>query len=157
MAQNQLPKIMRRMPIFKVLSNREIALLSLVLKDEVYAPDEHLMTEGEPGDSCCFLVSGEVDIVKSINDEEEAVLTTIEAPETIGQVSLVDAGPRSASCIARTSVRVFRLSRREFETLFSSASMFARNFQKLIGSAVARQLREAQNELRILIETEKNE
>ena len=96
-----------------------------------FAPGERIMREGDFGDSFYAISSGQVDIVK-----DERLVTTIGRGSYFGEVALLMEVPRTATVIARTPVRAFRLDREGFDRLVGDA--FRRG--TLISHAVTEEL-----------------
>jgi CRP-like cAMP-binding protein len=96
-----------------------------------FAPGEQIMREGDVGDSFYAISSGQVDIVK-----DERLVTTIGRGSYFGEVALLMEVPRTATVIARTPVRAFRLDREGFDRLVGDA--FRRG--SLISHAVTEEL-----------------
>ena len=144
---------LRKIELLENLEDEELKVLDMVIRQEKYEPDTPICSEGEPGRSCWFVIEGEVDVVKTLTDGTERLLTTLRPSDVFGQVALIDSGARSATCRARTTVRVFRLDRHDFDTLFSSGSRFAFRFQLAIARIAASQLRDANRKLNLLLES----
>lgn len=96
-----------------------------------FAPGERIMREGDFGDSFYAISSGQIDIVK-----DERLVTTIGRGSYFGEVALLMEVPRTATVIARTPVRAFRLDREGFDRLVGDA--FRRG--TLISHAVTEEL-----------------
>jgi CRP-like cAMP-binding protein len=139
--------LVREMPLFADLTPKEVVLLGMVLKERDYQAGDWLCREGEPGDGCFFIGEGEVEIIKRAANQAQAVIGRAGKHATVGQISLIDDGPRSASVRAKTRVEVLRLDRGDFEALQASGSQFAYRFQLAIARSAAAQLREANQTL----------
>ena len=139
--------LVREMPLFADLTPKEVVLLGMVLKERDYQAGDWLCREGEPGDGCFFIGEGEVEIIKRAANQAQAVISRAGKHATVGQISLIDDGPRSASVRAKTRVEVLRLDRGDFEALQDSGSQFAYRFQLAIARSAAAQLREANQTL----------
>lgn len=150
-----LDELLQSMPALRGLRPKERELLSMVMKEERYRPGDAIVHEGEPGHSCYFIIDGEVEVLKAIGRGQERVITTLRRDGLFGQIALVDAGKRAATCRARTHVHVARLDRQDFDTLFSSGSHFAFQFQNVIARADAQQLRQANSRLNLLLSRRK--
>ena len=144
---------LRKIQLLSNLDDEELKVLDMVIRQERYAPGQPICSEGEPGRSCWFIIDGEVDVVKTLSDGTERLLTTLRPSDVVGQVALIDSGARSATCRARTPLRVFRLDRGDFDILFSSGSRFAFRFQLAIARIAAGQLRDANRKLNLLLES----
>ena len=139
--------LVREMPLFAELTPKEVVLLGMVLKERDYQAGEWLCREDEPGNGCFFIGEGEVEIIKRAANQSQAVIGRAGKHATVGQISLIDDGPRSASVRAKTRVEVLRLDRGDFEALQASGSQFAYRFQLAIARSAAAQLREANQTL----------
>lgn len=150
-----LEQLLQAMPALEGLRPKERELLAMVMKEERFRPGDAIVREGEPGHSCYFIIAGEVEVLKSIGPNQERVITTLRRDGLFGQIALVDAGRRAATCRAKNHVHVARLDRQDFDTLFSSGSHFAFQFQIVIARAAAQQLRQANSRLNLLLSRRK--
>ncbi|GAA1269735.1 Crp/Fnr family transcriptional regulator [Kitasatospora nipponensis] len=70
----------------------------------VYSPGEALMIEGDRDDRVALLLTGCVKVVGSTEDGGEALLAVRVPGELLGELAVLDGGPRSATVLAvRTS------------------------------------------------------
>ena len=127
-------------------SNAELKLLASVEPAREYDKGDVLCTEGDPGRSCFVLATGSVDVVRTI-DGDDKVLATLRAGAIVGQMSLVDRSPRSATVVAANYTVVLELTREVFERLLLAHSHLALRFQFQIAVAGIRQLRMATKRL----------
>ncbi len=81
-----------------------------------FAPNEIIFCEFEPGNEFYFIQSGQVKIVKIINNTEKT-LDILEAGEIFGEMAILEEEPRSASVIALGNVKLFKFHRDNFETI----------------------------------------
>jgi CRP-like cAMP-binding protein len=81
-----------------------------------FAPNEIIFCEFEPGNEFYFIQSGQVKIVKIINNTEKT-LDILEAGEIFGEMAILEEEPRSASVIAINNVKLFKFHRDNFETI----------------------------------------
>lgn len=81
-----------------------------------YSPNEIIFCEFEPGSEFYFIQSGQVKIVKIINNTEKT-LDILETGEIFGEMAILEEEPRSASVIAMGHVKLFRFHRDNFETI----------------------------------------
>jgi CRP/FNR family transcriptional regulator, cyclic AMP receptor protein len=81
-----------------------------------YAPNEIIFCEFEPGNEFYFIQSGQVKIVKIINNTEKT-LDILDAGEIFGEMAILEEEPRSASVIAMGNVKLFRFHRDNFDTI----------------------------------------
>ena len=153
MADPRLANRLKRMPLFADLRPKELALLTLVMKDRALKPGDVICREGDPGDSCYFILSGTVEVYREDQSGGVQHLANLGESQLFGQVALVDQGNRSASCRAVTEVEIMQLDATDFEMLFSSGSQFAFRFQTVIAQTAVQQLRSANARLNELLST----
>jgi len=119
--------------------DREI--LKVVSRRVRFPAGSLLCREGDSADSCFIVVDGEVELHKQVGGETR-LLTTLSGC-LLGQMALVDPGPRSATLRARTDVVVLELVRDAFQQLLGEHSPCALRFQEMLAVTGIRQLREA--------------
>jgi putative peptide zinc metalloprotease protein len=100
---------LRALPVFRVLSTADLALVLEHGSWVGVAPGETLIEQGEIGDAFYALGSGQVDVVR-----DGETVTTLGPGEHFGEVALLTDAPRNATVIAHTPARVFRLDREGF-------------------------------------------
>ncbi len=114
---------LKKIPSFEDFSKKDLKGILEMSKLRQYEPGEEIMKEGS-FDSCIFfLISGKVKVVK--NDESLGVLKR--TGDVFGEMSIIDASPRSASvyaidrtvCLATDASYIDRLSGND-RLLFSS-------------------------------------
>ncbi len=83
-----------------------------------FAQGQCLMEEGQEGDGCYLIDEGEVRVqLRSVETDSEAVLCHLAPGALIGEFSLLDGRPRSASAYAETAVSARWLSRGTFQEI----------------------------------------
>lgn len=127
-------------------SNAELKLLGAVAPAREYQQGDELCHESEPGHSCFLVATGQVDVVKTI-DNDDRVLATLRAGSIVGQMALVDRSPRSATLRSSGYTVALELTRDVFERLLHAHSPLALRFQQQIAVAGIRQLRMATTKL----------
>jgi CRP-like cAMP-binding protein len=151
------PAVIKRFPLFARLTPKEIDTLSVVLREESHNAGDLICLEGSSGHCCYFIVSGQVEVAKLLPNGERRALNVLKENEVFGQIALIDPGPRTASCFAKTSAKLLRLDRTDFDQLFTSGSHFAFKLQAAIAKVAAVQLREANRKLNLLLMQSKDQ
>ena len=103
--------------IFKELSRLEVETLSDYVKAYKLDKGEAIFQEGEKGTFMCFLVEGRIDVFKNDQECQLKRLTTIRPGRTIGEMSILDEMPHSATGIAADPVRLVMLTRSALDRL----------------------------------------
>jgi len=83
-----------------------------------------LVQEGQHGDAMYIVLEGELRAL-TIIEGKESTLATIAAGECLGEISLLDQGPRSADVIANRDTKLLKLSSSAFERLLREAPALA--------------------------------
>jgi CRP-like cAMP-binding protein len=137
---------LRTLDALRDYSNAELKLLGAVAPARAYQPGDRLCSEGQTGQSCFLIASGQVEVVKLVDGKDKA-LATLRAGSIVGPMALVDRSPRSATVQAMTPTIALELSREVFERLLAAHSPLALRFQHQIAVAGIRQLRMATQKL----------
>lgn len=143
--------LLRKLSLFSDLNDKELDLLALVMRLQDFRAGQVICNEGEPGQCCYFIASGEVEVHKAISPQETRTIATLRQDQAFGLIALIDSGLRSATGIATKPTRTLVLERADFDTLFSSSSRFAFRFQDVVARLIASQLRHANQRLNLLM------
>lgn len=87
---------------------------------EPFAAGAILFREGEPGDAMFVVREGEVSI--RVGDK---IVETLGPGGLIGEMALIDAGPRSATAVAVTDGALVRVDAKRFQFLVQQHPFFA--------------------------------
>jgi CRP/FNR family cyclic AMP-dependent transcriptional regulator len=93
-------ELLRQTRLFAGLSEPTLGVLAERSVERPYARHSRLFHQGDPGTGLFVLVSGLVKVVVTSEDGEEMVLVTLGPGEALGELAIVDGGPRSASAEA---------------------------------------------------------
>jgi hypothetical protein len=102
-------EVLKQMPLFQHLSYKEIIRVLNVTEVKEFSPGQEIIKEGAPGEELFIVLRGKVRLHKN-----GAFITTLAAGSHMGEMALVDRGPRSVSATAEERSRVLSLRRREF-------------------------------------------
>lgn len=86
--------------LFADLSWKDVEGLAGYVQCYRVAAGKTIFQEGDPGSYMCLLVSGQVEIIKSDQEDRQHQMLLITRGKTIGEMSIIDGEPRSATCIA---------------------------------------------------------
>jgi putative nucleotidyltransferase with HDIG domain len=109
---------LKQFRILQSLGPKDLGLVLDVLQEIEVLPGTVLMHENEHGDSLYLILSGEVEIVKSIGDENERVIAVLGPNHIIGEIGLIiPDGLRIASVRTRTAAKLAKLSYANFSKI----------------------------------------
>jgi len=111
---------LQQLPLFRHLSFKELLSIMDLADVDSYDAGQRIVAEGDPSDRVFISSSGSVRIVKGGQ-------TLAELPEgsLLGELGLIDHGPRSADIIARGPMRLMVISRRDFFRLLKQDGILA--------------------------------
>ena len=143
---------LKKFNIFDDLSNKEIDLLTKKIEPKSYAKNEMIMKEGEPGDSILFLLSGEINITKSLtlstnkngtkdNREKEFIRCKAQDNIIIGEVSLFGNNhKRTASAKALENCEIGAINKKDFFNICNSNNEVGYKVLKNITGIITKKL-----------------
>lgn len=105
------------LPLFDAFKTDELEILARHMSFTEILRGEHLFVEGDKGDFMCFVVRGLLDVLKTATMGDYRVIARLGKGNTIGEMSIIDQSPRSATVIARHPSVVIILTKREFDIL----------------------------------------
>ena len=108
----------RRVPLFADLSEVDLERLYQMAETISIHPGELVFEEGSPGDALYVVLDGELEVTKR-RGGQDVVLAVRGAGEFIGEMSLLEQAPRSASVRALRESRLLVISQAAFQTLLS--------------------------------------
>lgn len=104
---------LRTFTMFDDLCEDDLTTLAGMMMFKQFGKGAFILTQNEPGTAMYFLVSGRVKVSLASPEGKELALNYLDAPAHFGEMSLVDAEPRSADVIAVTEVEALALDARE--------------------------------------------
>lgn len=111
-------EILKQMTLFHNLDSLELIQASKYVSHKGFNKDEMVISEGEIGDSLYIVKSGQFKAFV-IRDGIEQHLATFNVGDSFGELSLIDAHPRSASVSAITEGELLIFSKSDFEKLLN--------------------------------------
>src|SRR4051812_6105525 len=106
--------LLRDISLFAELSGEERTELARVMSVRAYAPHEALFWVGDAGDEFFVVESGRVSISCPDQSGKDIHLATLARGDFLGEISLLDGGPRTATARAISDVRLLVLDRTAF-------------------------------------------
>ena len=107
---------LRSFPMFSELLPEDLDTLTGMVNYREYPKGSFVITQNERGSAMYLLVSGRVKISLASPEGKELALNYLEAPAHFGEMSIVDAQPRSADVIAVTDVEVLSIDSKDLAT-----------------------------------------
>ncbi len=105
--------------IFKLLDDDERAVLAQQIDRRHFAAGATIFRDGDRGDALFVIRAGEVELWLYDEDHQRVVLNVAQAGDLFGELSLLDAEPRSATATAITDTDVLVVDREDLRLLFT--------------------------------------
>lgn len=124
---NAKTQLLRGVPLFAGCTDAELARIASLV-DEVEIPaDRTLITEGASGHECFVVAEGTA--TASLRGDP---IATYGPGAIFGEMALLDQGPRAATVVSDTPMRLLVLDRRRFASLLSNSSAVANKVLKVL-------------------------
>lgn len=91
---------LKQVPIFHDFSNREFRDIEKLIHQRTYKPQDYVFKRQAPGEGMYIILSGKVEIFANDAQGVRNVFAVLGEGDFFGEMSLLDAEPRSASAIA---------------------------------------------------------
>jgi CRP/FNR family transcriptional regulator, cyclic AMP receptor protein len=101
---------LRTAPLFSALDDDAAAALRASMVELRLAKGDVLFAEGEPGEKLFLIETGKIKLGHTAPDGRESIIAVLGAGEMLGELSLFDPGPRTATATAVTATKVLSMS-----------------------------------------------
>jgi CRP-like cAMP-binding protein len=106
------PDLLRSVPLFAAMSDHSIELVAGLFQEVAYADGATLVRQGDPGEEFIVLLEGRARV-----EQEGHLLRELGAGDFLGEISLLDGRPRTATVVATYPVRAMIARRTDFMRL----------------------------------------
>ena len=119
--------ILRSVQMFELTPDHILAELAAILKEVDLEPNAEVIKQGDLGDCMFVIVHG---AVKVHRDSE--VLATLGPRDIVGEMSVLDPEPRSASVTTTAPTRLLRIDRADFYDLMADRIEIAQGVMSVL-------------------------
>ncbi|MCP4004588.1 MAG: Crp/Fnr family transcriptional regulator [bacterium] len=138
---------LRGIPLFQALDEKHLREIAGLLIDRKIPKDAVIFEEGTLGDYMYVIQEGQVKVAKMSDDGREKILEILGPGEFVGEMSLLDREPRSASVKTMQPCLLLALSRSDFLALLAQNSELSLELIR----ELTRRLRETNEQIRGLL------
>ena len=124
--------LLRTMPGFADLSERDLAVLAEELRAKEYAKDELIFRQGDESREVYFVRKGKVRIYKISPGGNETSIAIFSTDDVIGELAALDQQPRSASAKAMVPVSLLAMSQERFLYTMQTVPRFGLNIARML-------------------------
>lgn len=122
---------LRRIPLFSECSAKELALVVSNSTERVLKAGTIIMDQGQTGREAYVILEGTATIRRSGKKVSTAGVGSV-----IGELSLLDKGPRTATVVAETDVRLLVVSERALTRAIDNIPAISRKLLKALATRV---------------------
>jgi CRP/FNR family transcriptional regulator, cyclic AMP receptor protein len=106
--------------IFDSLDPGELKIVARHMNYVTVQPGETVFRENKMGNYVCFVADGLLEVYKTSEVGHKILLTTLKTGNSIGEMSILDNQPRSATVTAKTAATLVTLSSHAFDEILDN-------------------------------------
>lgn len=130
MAREQYIDHLASVPLFRGMTNKELREIAKATVELDLDADKEFVTQGDVGREAFIIVEGAAKVIRNGKDIAE-----LGPGDCVGELALLDHGPRTASVVANGPLKVIVLGPREFSGLLDEVPTLS---HKLLGVLAAK-------------------
>ncbi|KTD63903.1 Crp/Fnr family transcriptional regulator [Legionella spiritensis] len=134
---------LKKSSTFSNLNDRILWHIAALGNEQFFAKDDILMREGQLGEFCYILISGQVEVFRTFNNDEKFIIAQLQPGEIIGELAIIDELPRSASVVALEPTNTLAISAWDFKAQMQAYPEIALQLLPVL----AQRLRQTQDKL----------
>ena len=146
-SQSIIDFLILNIPIFSRLRSDELRNVKKYFHLLELIPGETVFEEGDNGDYVCFVVEGSLDVLKKSGKGESVVISTLNKGGSMGEMSVIDQLPRSATIKATTKTTLLTLSQEKLNYILVEHSSVGVKILKGIARLLSMNLRKTSTRL----------
>ncbi|MDI1360984.1 cyclic nucleotide-binding domain-containing protein [Methylotenera sp.] len=97
--EEEIFEIIEDIKLFETFSLDEVRTLCQLMHCYAAPKDMTLLKEGDAGDFLILILTGNVEVTKTISTGEVKLISQVGVGATLGEMSMIDGCPRFASCV----------------------------------------------------------
>ena len=126
--------ILKSIPTFAALGERNLKLLAFASKLINFAPGQVIIRQGDPGDSLYILLEGRANVwIESA--VESSIVREIDPNSIFGEIAVLRDTPRNATVVAATKLTAIKTSRLVVERLIEEDPNLGKRLEEYIEGA----------------------
>lgn len=128
------------LPLLEGLTEEEFAAIAGCFSEEQFPAGTTIVEQGYGGLKLFVLMEGRVRVYRTLNGSR-VLITTMQKPETFGELSIIDGHPTSATVEAETDTLAVTLHREDFYRIIESSPSLQAKIWKNLLDTLCRRLR----------------
>ena len=118
-------ELLRRVPLFSMLTAVQAEAVALAIVKQRFKRGEIIVEQGKKADALFIILTGRARVVTSDSRGREVILASMQPGDYIGEMSLIDDEPHSATVRAELQTDALMLGRAEFARCLPESSSMA--------------------------------
>jgi CRP-like cAMP-binding protein len=123
-------ELLRRVPLFAALTPSQAASIAAVIIKKRFKRTETIVEQGTKSDALYIILSGRARVMNTDSRGREVILATLHSGDCIGEMSLIDDEPHSATVRAEIQTDVLKLGREAFARCLPARSSMPYNIMR---------------------------
>lgn len=116
----EIAAILRKVPVFKPLTNREVDKLAHRARRVVYGPHDRIVIQGDKGASLFVVESGSVEVLVRQSDGHDMAVATMEPGAVFGEAALLTGVERTATVRSVGESTLYEISKQAIQPIIES-------------------------------------
>jgi CRP/FNR family transcriptional regulator len=134
-------EVLKAICYFEGCSSAELQSIRQYISKEEVRKREVVVFQGDPCDTLYFVVSGAIKVYKTSVGGKEQILHIAQKGESFGDIGIFDGGPAPASMVAITATTLYRIKRKDVDTVIRKYPKVALNALRTLAIRVRRDSR----------------
>ncbi len=109
-----------KIPLFDELDGKELKIVATYMNYLELRKGKALFKEGDSGNFVCFVISGDIEVLKATSTGKNVVIATLGKGRIIGEMAIIDNTPRSATVRARETSTLVILGKKNFDIILEN-------------------------------------
>lgn len=119
-------ELLMRVPLFSTLADDQASSVAQAVSKKRYKRGEVIVEQGRKSNALYIVLSGRARVLTTDARGREVIIATLRIGDCIGEMSLIDNQPHSASVLAEVQTDVLMLGRAEFDRCVAENLQMAR-------------------------------
>lgn len=123
-------ELLRRVPLFAALTPSQSASIADAIVKKRFKRSEVVVEQGKKSDALYIILTGRARVMSADNRGREVILATLQPGDYIGEMSLIDDEPHSATVRTEVQTDVLMLGREAFSRCLPENSSMSYNIMR---------------------------
>ncbi len=119
-------ELLMRVPLFFMLTGEQANAVASAVNKKRFKRGEMLVEQGRKSNALFIILSGRCRVLTTDNRGREVIIATLRPADCVGEMSLIDNEPHSATVLAEVQTDVLVLGRAEFDRCVADNIQMAR-------------------------------